>query len=124
MEYSWWKKGIHHTLEEELVTIAGEELGAFGSNGGDGMRDAGQKAQDDKKHRACCRAAGVRSSVERAEISNNCGSGWYEQDGGRSAYVYGVKACDESKQEVEPSRLVTATHRSEEGTNEGSRNFA
>lgn len=38
-----------HTLQEELVAITGEELGAFCSDGGNGVRDAGQKAQQEEE---------------------------------------------------------------------------
>ena len=60
-----------HTLEEELVAIASEELGALGSDGGDGMHDAGQQAQDERKQHVYCRNRGACSSIERAVISNN-----------------------------------------------------
>jgi hypothetical protein len=42
-----------HTLEEELVAITGEELGALCSDGGNGVHDAGQKAEDEEEQHLC-----------------------------------------------------------------------
>jgi hypothetical protein len=76
---------IQHTLEKELVAITGEELGAFGGNSGNGVRDAGQKAQDGKEQHICREAHGrgrariLRESVTiwgwtvRAKRKKRCG---------------------------------------------------
>jgi hypothetical protein len=38
-----------------LVAITGEELGALGSDGGNGVHDAGHEAQDEEEQHVDCR---------------------------------------------------------------------